>query len=60
MGAEKTAVLQIEGVLFIPGRMIWRGVERVEAMPLRLDVWAFGQGKSHAPKNADTAVKNLC
>ena len=42
MGAEKTAVPEIESVLLIARRMIWRRVERIEAMPLRLDIRAVG------------------
>ena len=42
MGAEKTAVPQVESILLIPRWMIWRRVERVEAMPFRLDIRAVG------------------
>ena len=59
VGAEQTAVRQIECVLLVARGMIGRRVERVEAMPFIFDVGAIGQREAHAPENLDAAFEHL-
>ena len=40
--------------------MIGGRVQRVEAMPLRFDLWSFSERESHAAQRADGEITNLC
>ncbi len=56
---RKPAIGQIKCVLLVARRMIGRSVQRVEAMPFRLDVGAFGKRESHPAENTDRAIEHL-
>ena len=56
---EQPAIGQIKCVLLVAGRMIRRGVQRVEAMPFVLDVGTVREREPHPTENADRAVEHL-
>ena len=56
---QNTAIRQIEGVLFVAGRMIRWSVKGIKAMPFGLDVRSFSEGETHPAKNCDRAVEHL-
>ncbi len=57
--AQETAVGKIKSILLVAGGMVGRGVQRVETMPLGLNVGSVGNGKSHAAETAHSAVHQL-
>src|SRR5947208_9083615 len=59
MSSKQTAVGEIKRILFIPRRMVRRGVERVETVPFRFNIGSIGQGETHATENCDSAIKHL-
>ena len=59
VGAQEPAIRQIKGVGFVARRMIGRGVERVEAMPLVLDVGSLRERETHSAEKPDRAVEHL-
>src|SRR5262249_32814223 len=52
-------VRQIKRVLFVAGRMVCRGIQSVEAVPLGFYVWTFGERKTHSPENLNSALMHL-
>ena len=56
VGAEKPPVGKIEGILLVARRMVGGGVQRVEAVPLGLDVGAVGDGEAEPAEDLDGAV----
>ncbi len=54
VGAQQAAVGEVKGVLLVARRMIGGRVQRVETMPLRLDVRAIGEREAHAAENAES------
>ena len=59
MRSKQAAIWKIKCILLISRRVIRRRVERVKAMPFCFNVRSVGQGKSHASKNGDGAIKHL-
>ena len=57
--AQQSAIGQIKGVLLVARRMIGGRVERIETMPLRLDVRPIGEREAHAAENLDRAILEL-
>ena len=51
--------LQVEGVEHLPGRMLGRDVERLEIVPVVLDVRAFGHGEAHVGEDRDDLLGGL-
>ena len=45
--------LEVEGVEHLPGRMLRRDVERLEIVPVVLDVRTFGDGEAHVGEDRD-------
>ena len=58
VGAQELAVFEIKGVGLIPRGVVGGRVERVEAMPLGLDLGPFGEGEAHAAEDADGFVED--
>ena len=59
MRSQKSAVGQIKRVLFIACRVVWRRIERVEAMPFIFNVRSIRQRETHAPKNLNSTLVHL-
>ncbi len=60
VGAEKAAVVEVEGVALVAGGVVGGGVEGVEAVPFGFDFGAFGEGEAHAAEGGDGEVADLC
>ena len=59
MSSKQAAVGEIKRILFIPRRMVRRGVERVETVPFRFNIGSIGQGETHATENLNRPLKHL-
>src|SRR3982751_4632615 len=59
MRSQKSTIAQIKRVLFVPGGMIWRRIQSIEAVPLGFDIGTFGEGKTHSSKNLNSAFVHL-
>jgi hypothetical protein len=59
VGAEKAAVVEVEGVALVAGGVVSGGVEGVEAVPFGLDLGAFSEGEAHAAESGDGEVADL-
>src|SRR5262249_1146207 len=53
------AVGQIKRVLFVTGRVVWRRIQSIEAVPLGFDIWSFGERKTHSSENLNSALVHL-
>ena len=59
MRAQEAAIGKIKGILLVAGGMVWRRVERIETMPLGLDVGSLGNRKPHAAETPHGPVHEL-
>ena len=59
MSAEQLAVLKVESVALVAGRVIFRRVERIKAMPFGLDLGTFSEGKTHPAQDGNGFVENV-
>jgi hypothetical protein len=59
VGSKQSAIRQIKRVLFIPCRMVGRGIERIEAMPFVLHVRTFRERETHPSEDAYPAIQHL-
>jgi hypothetical protein len=53
------ARLEVESVLHLPRRMLGRDVERLEIVPVVLDVRAFGDREAHVGEDRDDLLGDL-
>ena len=58
-GAAVLLGLEVEGVEHLPGGMLRRDVERLEIVPVVLDVRALGDGKAHVGEDRDDLLGGL-
>src|SRR5215813_1940226 len=59
VGSQKSPIGQIKRVLFVAGRVVWRRIQSIEAVPLGFDVWAFSERETHSPENLNSALMHL-
>ena len=59
VATEQVARLQIEGVLHIGSRVVERGVERFEVVPLRLRLGPPDKGEAERAEDGDEVVDHL-
>src|SRR5262249_8669512 len=50
---------QIKRVVFVAGRMVWRRVQSIEAVPLGFDIGSFSERKTHSSKNLNSTLVHL-
>src|ERR1700744_4798848 len=64
MGAQEHAAAigpgpQIEGVLHLARRMVWRDIEGGEVLEVVLDIRTFGDAETHLAENGDDLIDSL-
>src|SRR4030095_9969175 len=57
--SQKSPIGQIKRVLFVAGRMVWRRIQSIEAVPFRFDIGAFGERETHSSKNLNSTLVHL-
>jgi hypothetical protein len=59
VGAQQYLVVDVEGVLHVPGGVVPGHIEGLEVVVIELDLRPLGEVKSHAEENLDDAPVDL-